>query len=1251
MSFIRTLFILLISCCSIHSTKGCATGWFGFYCQFECHCEDKKCDSDGLCTKIVACSTGWFGYKCQYYDLIQNSSNLMNLPKWLKDNNGATCNNNTSQLDQSVNITWSSGYIVQSVRIVVKNKTSLTRFQLSYFDGNSAKLDCENDRFIVIDETTVDYQCNNPNITVKKVVIEGDGITDLCSLYVDGGRNIALKQNTFQSSGSVIDSNKAVDGGTNQIYGGGSCTHSASTYDRHNWTLSYNESFVINRIFLYNRVDCCQERLANFIFETFTDENKFVFNYTDLNTSNTYEFVHYKNIPIKTVKITATNVVKVDNKDGIVLTLCEVETFGDCPPGKWSLECNRTCDRSCPTTCHVDDGTCDSTCVGYSNPPSCTEECEAGKWGINCSQICNSKCYETCNNVNGFCDQGCLGFNNPPVCNIACAPDRFGKDCSKQCSSNCLNGTCNRETGTCWECVPGFLGDHCDKECDSGFWGSNCSHNCSENCFLASCNKTDGVCDKGCTGFQNPPLCTLRCNQTFGHNCSQDCSTTCLNSTCHAVTGVCRLCVEGYEGEYCKKVLEIAVIQETNLAAIAGPVVAGVIVLGLIVVAVIIVIQRSRRKKLPAEPKTLLSHDQFDKLETNNFKHEHKDVKPNDAYQYENQVLELEENTSIDIKKLNTFMDSCKKQYFEIKFKAIPIATDVTTEAATSSENKNKNRYKNICPYDHSRVHLEINTSKNEGDYINASYIRGYNKEEMFIASQAPTKVIINDFIRMLWEQKVDKVVMLTNLIEDNKIKCEKYWPDDGTGRFGEISVTLKASQVFADYSIRSLELSKKNGESHTLTQFHFTSWPDKDVPPTTWNLVEFKHRVCLSPTTKPVVVHCSAGVGRTGTFIALLNVMRQAEMSGRVDFFKTVALLREDRIFMVQTASQYEFLHKAAQVAVMCMGSTMTANDFSERFTSLDDKESLQCIRLATEFKDLCFVCDNLQRSEKETGDSVYQNSQNINTSQQQTTTSSGFPNDGNFKIKLMKESKEMADCIDALLLPGYKQKDQNILTQLPTTTTVIDLWRLVVQQNVGLIVAFETDSTDSEKSVGTYLPSEERVAHGPYEVHTTMIKRSANWEERMMTVSSKKTFFKNESHNVIHLKCLFSDLCINKMLSILKKARSYNLANGKTLYMCRNGASYSGLAYILSLLMDRLDNDSCIAVPVVVGAIKTVVPEVVHDFDQYLFVHKVLQRYIIISCNYFNVGEDFLQKVYINSPILEKDSKEDNIDVYANV
>uniref|UniRef100_A0A2C9KN03 protein-tyrosine-phosphatase n=1 Tax=Biomphalaria glabrata TaxID=6526 RepID=A0A2C9KN03_BIOGL len=200
----------------------------------------------------------------------------------------------------------------------------------------------------------------------------------------------------------------------------------------------------------------------------------------------------------------------------------------------------------------------------------------------------------------------------------------------------------------------------------------------------------------------------------------------------------------------------------------------------------------------------------------------------------------------------------------------------------------------------------------------------------------------------MLWEQNVKKVVMLTNLTEDGKMKCEQYWPNEGKLLYGDIKMKLISTETFSDFTVRRLEMNKKNEDTHHVTQYHFHAWPDKGVPEAPWSLLHFINRISSKTSTHYIVVHCSAGVGRTGTYIAIHNVLRQARETGKLEFFKTVTKLREDRILMVQTALQYEFVHRAVQAALLTVDRTVRIEDLRNK----KERNILAGTRVDAEFK-----------------------------------------------------------------------------------------------------------------------------------------------------------------------------------------------------------------------------------------------------------------------------------------------------------
>uniref|UniRef100_A0ACB8F9G4 Uncharacterized protein n=1 Tax=Sphaerodactylus townsendi TaxID=933632 RepID=A0ACB8F9G4_9SAUR len=186
-----------------------------------------------------------------------------------------------------------------------------------------------------------------------------------------------------------------------------------------------------------------------------------------------------------------------------------------------------------------------------------------------------------------------------------------------------------------------------------------------------------------------------------------------------------------------------------------------------------------------------------------------------------------------------------------------------TLEMANKEENREKNRYPNILPYDHSRVILPQIDGAQCSDYINASYIDGYKEKNKFIAAQGPKQDTVNDFWRMVWEQKSATIVMLTNVKERKEDKCFQYWPDQGCWTYGNIRVSVEDCIVLVDYTIRKFCIQSQVADGckapRLVTQLHFTSWPDFGVPFTPIGMLKFLKKVkSLNPMhAGPIVVHC----------------------------------------------------------------------------------------------------------------------------------------------------------------------------------------------------------------------------------------------------------------------------------------------------------------------------------------------------------------------------------------------------------
>ncbi|XP_047664641.1 receptor-type tyrosine-protein phosphatase H isoform X2 [Tachysurus fulvidraco] len=245
------------------------------------------------------------------------------------------------------------------------------------------------------------------------------------------------------------------------------------------------------------------------------------------------------------------------------------------------------------------------------------------------------------------------------------------------------------------------------------------------------------------------------------------------------------------------------------------------------------------------------------------------------------------------------------------------VGTDQSCKIATLPVNKDKNRFSNVQAYDSSRVKL-AELPGSDSDYINANYIHGYGKKKkQYIAAQGPLPSTVNDFWRMVWEQKSSAIVMLTNCTEGGKIKCEHYWPMDNMPcLYGNLLVTIQSEQKESCWTQREFTIrNESTSEEHAVTHFHFTAWPDHGVPNRTEELIQFRwivrKHIETFPFSGPTVVHCSAGVGRTGTLIALDLLLQQMDKEELVNIADCVHGMRLSRPLMVQTQSQYVFLHQ----------------------------------------------------------------------------------------------------------------------------------------------------------------------------------------------------------------------------------------------------------------------------------------------------------------------------------------------------
>ncbi|XP_029415853.1 receptor-type tyrosine-protein phosphatase-like N isoform X4 [Nannospalax galili] len=237
-----------------------------------------------------------------------------------------------------------------------------------------------------------------------------------------------------------------------------------------------------------------------------------------------------------------------------------------------------------------------------------------------------------------------------------------------------------------------------------------------------------------------------------------------------------------------------------------------------------------------------------------------------------------------------------------------------TCATAQGEGNIKKNRHPDFLPYDHARIKLKVESSPSRSDYINASPIIEHDpRMPAYIATQGPLSHTISDFWQMVWESGCTVIVMLTPLVEDGVKQCDRYWPDEGSSLYHIYEVNLVSEHIWCeDFLVRSFYLKNvQTQETRTLTQFHFLSWPAEGTPASTRPLLDFRRKVnkCYRGRSCPIIVHCSDGAGRTGTYILIDMVLnRMAKGVKEIDIAATLEHVRDQRPGLVRSKDQFEF-------------------------------------------------------------------------------------------------------------------------------------------------------------------------------------------------------------------------------------------------------------------------------------------------------------------------------------------------------